>query len=77
MENGLRFKVQGFLHKGWVTVEYNEGADLFDIKLLSNQLKEVKSIEGIYFDELIDVIDNHVEYCKNYDEKVKEQYSLL
>lgn len=74
-QNGLTFKVQGFLHKGWVVIEYNEGSDLFDVKLLSSQLKEVKFIEGIYFDELVDVIDNSVEYCKNYEEKVKDEYS--
>ncbi|MEN9917848.1 MAG: hypothetical protein RL662_284 [Bacteroidota bacterium] len=74
LENGLSFKVQGFLHKGWVSVEYNEGSDLFDIKLLTDQLKEVKSIEGIYVDQLIDVIDNAVECCNNYDQKVKDEY---
>lgn len=73
-QNGLTFKVQGFLHKGWVVIEYNEGSDLFDVKLLSSQLKEVKFIEGVYFDELVDVIDNSVEYCKNYEEKVKDEY---
>lgn len=76
-QNGLAFKVQGFLHKGWVTIIYNEGTDLFDIKLLSNQLKEVKSIEGIYVDQLIYVIDDIVECCDNYEQKVKEKYSLL
>lgn len=75
LENGLSFKVQGFLHKGWVLVEYNEGSDLFDIKLLTNQLEEVKSIEGVYFDELIDVIDDAVECCENYDQRVKDEYS--
>jgi len=77
LENGLTFKVQGFLHKGWVTIEYNEGSDLFDITLLSNQLEEVKSIEGVYFDELVDVIDDAVEYCKNYEQKVKDEYPFL
>lgn len=74
IQNGLRFQVQGFLHKGWVKIEYNEGSDLFDIKLLSDQLKEVKSIDGIYVDQLIDVIDDSVECCDNYEEKVKSTY---
>ena len=77
LENGLSFRVQGFLHKGWVVVEYNEGSDLFDIKLLTNQFKEVKSIEGIYVDQLIDVIDDAVECCDNYDQKVKDEYPFL
>lgn len=77
IENGLRFNVNGFIHKGLVEIIYNEGSDLFDIKLLTNQLKEVKSIKGVYFDELVDAIDDAVEYCKNYDKKVKDKYSLL
>lgn len=74
IENGSSFKVQGFLHQGWVLVEYNESSDLFDIKLLTDQLKGVKSIEGIYVDELIDVIDDMVECCENYDQRVKNEY---
>lgn len=74
-QNGLAFKVQGFLHKGWVIIEYNEGSDLFDMKLLSNQLEEVKSIDGIYVDQLVDVIDDAVECCENYDQRVKDEYS--
>lgn len=77
LENGLSFKVQGFLHKGWVLVDYNEVSDLFDIKLLSNKLEEVKFIDGIYVDQLIDVIDDVVECFDNYDQKVKDEYSLL
>lgn len=74
-QNGLSFKVQGFLHKGWVLVEYNESYDLFDIKLLTDQLKEVKSIEGIYVNQLVDVIDDIVECCDNYEQRVKDEYS--
>lgn len=76
LENALSFKVQGLLHKGWVLVQYNEGSDLFDIKLLNDQLKEVNCIVGVYVDQLIDVIDNAVECCDNYDQKVKDEYSL-
>lgn len=77
IENGLRFQVNGFIHKGWVVIEYNEGTDLFDIRLLSNQLKEVKFVEGIYVDQLVDVIDDMVECCENYDQKVKDEYLFL
>ena len=34
--NDLRFKVQGFKFKGAVEVVYNEGTDLFDVKLKKN-----------------------------------------
>lgn len=77
MDNGLSFKVQGFLHKGWVVIEYNEGTDLFDIRLLTDRLNEVKSIENIYVDQLVDVIDDVVECCDDYDQRVKDKYSLL
>lgn len=77
IQKGLAFKVQGFLHKGWVLVGYNEGADLFEIKLLTDQLKEVKSIEVIYVDQLVDVIDDMVECCENYEDRVKDEYPFL
>jgi len=59
-ENGIEFRVQGFKFKGWVTVTYNEGTDLFDITYQNK--KSVEKIEGVYFDGLVDVIDRHVEY---------------
>ena len=73
---GLKFSVSGFLHKGIVQVKYNEGADLFDIYLINEDgtLKEL--IEGVYFDELVDVIDNHVEMVENYNERVNAEYNI-
>jgi hypothetical protein len=73
---GLRFKVNGFLYSGLVEVRYNEGADLFDISLVDddNQIKE--TLEGIYFDELVDVIDNHVERVDNYNDRVDQEYNF-
>lgn len=77
IENGLIFKVQGFIHTGWVKVEYNRSADLFDVTLLTAKMVETEKHEGIYFDMLVGVIDNAVEHCRNYDERVKNEYSLL
>jgi len=48
IENGLMFKVQGFLFKGWVKVVYNEGADLFDVIFLSSKM-EVKKKLKVFF----------------------------
>ena len=78
LPNGLQFHVEGFLHTGWVKVLYNEASDAFDITLLSNRKKEVKTIERVYIDSLVDVIDYHVENDGNfnYEEKVKTTYSL-
>jgi hypothetical protein len=74
---GLKFKVNGFLHKGWIEVRYNEGADLFDIYLIGedNQIRE--TIEEIYFDQLVEVIDNHVEKVENYNERVNQEYNII
>lgn len=72
---GLRFLVQGFKHKGWVEVVYNEGSDLFDIRLLNMRKVEKEKIEGIYFDQLVEVIDAHVEKVDDYEERVKATYN--
>ena len=58
--NGLRFKVQGFKFKGTIEVEYNEGIDLFDVRLIKNG-KVVETVEDVYLDSLVDVIDYRVE----------------
>ena len=73
--NGLRFKVQGFKFGGTVEVIYNEGSDLFDIKLIKNS-KVVEVIEGVYLDSLVDVIDCRVERVDNYKERVQSHYSF-
>lgn len=75
--DGLKFKVQGFKHSGWVVIKYNEGTDLFDVKLNNPSGGVVQQIEGIYLDELIDTIDFYVERVDDYDNRVKIEYSLL
>ena len=74
--NGLSFKVQGFKFKGTVEVVYNEGTDLFDISLIKGG-KTVEAVEGVYIDQLVTVIDHHVELVDNYKERVEDEYSLL
>ncbi len=69
LENGLRFKVTGFKFRGIVDVVYNEGRDLFDVSFIQSN-KVVKSIDGVYFDMLVDVIDDVVERTPDYSEKV-------
>lgn len=75
INNGLRFKVQGFKFRGWVEVVYNEGSDLFDVSFFKSS-KMVKSIEGVYFDMLVSVIDNFVEKTPDYEKRIKETYSF-
>ena len=75
-DGGLAFKVDGFKHRGWVFVKYNEGKDLFDIELRDKSLNVVRNIEDVYFDQLIAVIDNAVEHTENYEEQVKGLYNI-
>ena len=76
INNGLRFKVQGYLHKGWVEVIYNEGLDLFEVRTINRNDSIKKQVEEVYFDCLVDIIDGMVERCENYNEKVKETYNI-
>ena len=75
IENGLRFKVQGFKFRGVVEVVYNEGWDLFDVSFIKAG-KVVKTIYGVFFDMLVETIDNYVEKTSDYEKRVKEEYSL-
>ena len=77
LENGLKFNVNGFKNKGAVSVIYNEGADLFDIELIDSENELVEKIEGVYFDQLVEVIDNHVELIENYYEAVRKEYAII
>ena len=76
IENGLRFKVQGFKFRGVVEVRYNEGHDLFDVSFIKGG-KVVKKVEDVFFDMLVDVIDNYVEKTPDYEQRVRQEYSLL
>ena len=75
LENGLRFKVTGYKFRGVVDVVYNEGSDLFDLSFIKRN-KVVKSIEGVFFDSLVEVIDDFVEKTSDYEQRVKQQYSF-
>ena len=76
VENGLRFSVQGFNHTGNVEVLYDEGWDLFSVRILNldGSIKEAQ--EGIYVDGLVDCIDRLVEYCPAYEKRVRQKYSI-
>lgn len=71
IESGLQFKVEGFKFKGVVEVVYDEGWDLFNVRFIKTG-KQVETIEGVYFDGLIDTIDDYVERVPDYEKKVQE-----
>ena len=75
IENGLLFKVQGFKFRGTVKVEYDEGTDLFNLTFFKGK-KAVKAVKGVFFDLLVDTIDNVVEKTDDYKDRVSKEYSL-
>ena len=71
--NGTEFHIQGFKMTGYVKVEYDEGSDTFTITLTPDENQgNKKIIENVYLDNLISVIDENVEYCENYETKVRQ-----
>ena len=72
---GLRFKVQGFKFKGIVEVVYDEGWDLFNVRFIKGG-KVIDTIEEIYVDCLVDVIDDYVERVPDYEQRVAAEYSI-
>jgi len=64
MRNGLKFKTSGLCKwKGYVYVKYNEGLDMYDIefaKVHKLEWKREKEVTGLFYDQLIDVIDGVV-----------------
>ena len=69
--NGLRFKVQGFKFSGTIEIVYNEGTDLFDVKLIKDS-NVVELVEGVYIDSLVNVIDCRVEKVDEYKQRVEK-----
>lgn len=74
IQNGLRAYVAGFIYEGYIEIKYNRGTDLFEVYTFNDDGSVNDKVEDVYLDSLVDVIDRKVEYCENYDEKVKELY---
>lgn len=72
IDNGMEIYVQGFLHKGFVQITLNEGTDLFEIKLLSEERETVKFIEDVFLDCLVNTLDENIEKCENYEQRISE-----
>ena len=69
---GIQFHVQGFKHTGYVKVALNEGKDLFEISLLSDDGECVKFLDEVYLDMLVDTIDLAIEKTEDYEERLTE-----
>jgi hypothetical protein len=76
LTDGLQFKVQGFIFQGVIQIKYNEGKDLFYINFLKNNVL-IDTRLDVYVEDLIQVLDNHIEKVENYNERVKKEYPFL
>jgi len=76
-DTGIIFHVQGYKFNGWVKIVYDEGADLFNIFYIDNKGVTQKIQKGIYFDELVNTIDEEVEKTKNYNQRIMQDYSVV
>lgn len=74
INNGLKFQVNGYRHTGAVTVELTP-LDEFKVSLMK-QGKVIKVIDGVYIDNLVQVIDEAVERVPNYENRVKQTYGI-
>lgn len=64
MNDGLKFKTSGMVKwKGYVYVQYDEGMDLYNVifaKVRKLEWKEVERVDGVFFDQLVEIIDKRV-----------------
>ena len=74
---GIEFHVQGFKHTGLVSVILNEGEDLFEVCLISDNGEMTDSRESIFLDDLISTIDELVEKTDDYEKRITEEYPFL
>lgn len=80
-KNFLAFKVQGFKLKGVVKITLTSMDD-YTIEFFKTRLgvtstletsKPYRTIEGVFFDEMVDIIDNEVEFTgADYEDRVKK-----
>lgn len=71
-DDSLEFHVNGFLHQGRVRITYIEGADLFQVTLYDEEGALTETINGLYLDVLITTLDQKIEKCEDYEQKILE-----
>ena len=77
IEGGTKFHVRGFLVKGTVEIQYKEFSDLFKVTITPDDAdKEQIVIDDVYFSNLVDLIDEKVEHCENYEKRDCEEYGI-
>lgn len=68
--DSLEFHVNGFLHQGRVRITYIEGADLFQATLYNEEGELTETINDLYFDTLADTLDQKIEKCEDYEQRI-------
>ena len=62
---GLLMKVRGHHHKGYVFITLGWD-DVYKVHIISTRGNIKETFEGVYFDMLVEVIDNRIEKKENY-----------
>ena len=76
IDGGLEFECNGFKHKGKVQIVLDEGKDLFEVHLISEKGEKVKTIEDVFLDNLISVVDENIEKTEDYKERICREYGI-
>ncbi len=74
IKNGVRACVNGFIYQGDIEIKYNSDKDSFEVYIFNDDGTVKDKVEDVCLDSLIEAIDRKVEYCENYDMKVRELY---
>lgn len=76
IDGGLEFGCNGFKHTGKVQIVLDEGKDLFEVHLISENGEKVKTIEDVFLDKLISVIDENIEKTEDYKKRICREYGI-
>lgn len=77
IDKGTEFKFQTQTVMGKIRIRYSEGTGLFNVTVIHvNDERNPVIIENVYIDMLVSVIDENVEYCKNYQKRIYREYEL-
>ena len=77
IELGLEFHVQDFKATGLVRVILNEAEDLFEVTLIDDNGTTVDTIQSVFCDNLVAVIDDAVEKTENYEKSICAEYGII
>lgn len=76
IDGGLEFECNGFKHTGKVQIVLDEGKDLFEVHLISENGEKIKTIEDVFLDNLVSVIDENIEKTEDYKERICREYGI-